>query len=705
METIRPVALLAGLALVLAACGGGEEDWPEVPPSENQGAGRVRIESPTEEPTYATSLDTQTITGSAFISPSHYRCCSGSATDTGVTVVWSTAAGDAGFAQQHVRYCALPFTVPYVCDHTWKATIRIRAGSNVITVIASDASGNIGRDTITIIRPPDQAPPTVVSTSPANAAANAPVSAAIRARFDERLTATSINADTFSLVDSRGDPVSGSVEYSDPDDRTASFVAASPLAYLEEYTATLSTGVRDEAGNALASAYAWTFSTAAAPDTAAPAVSSVLPPDGSVVCAGTSTSASVTFSEEVDPATVNGQTFTLSSGTGPVAGSVSAESPTTFTFSPQSGLSYATSYTGTVTTGVRDLAGNALPASYSWTFATPQAGFGTWQPTPNTILPPVAWHSAVWTGAEMIAWGGYTQTMGQNVYVGLGHRYDPVANSWSETSGAGAPSPRYGHLVAWTGSEMIVWGGVSFGLPAISGARYRADTDSWTTMSTAGAPPEHRGTAVWTGTEMLVWSGGVGGGYRPSTDSWRPLPLPGIARAVGHTAVWTGGKMIVWGGHPALAAGIGAAYDPLTDTWETTSTVNAPSGRQYHAAVWSGTEMIVWGGRRGGSAVSNGGAYNPATDTWRAISGCGTSPMASHTAVWSGSEMIVFGGDTGGNATLAYGPATDSWRQISFVNAPEERDAHSAVWTGSEMIVWGGRRGALELRSGARLRP
>jgi hypothetical protein len=467
METNHPIALLAGLGLVLSACGGGgdAEDWPEPPPSQNQGAGRVSIESPTAEPAYATSGDTLTLNGTAFISPSHYRCCTGSASDTGVAVSWSNSAGGGGGAQQQVRYCALPFTVPYPCGHTWKATIGIRAGSNVITVTASDGSGNVGRDTITVIRPPDHEPPAVVSTTPGGGAASAPVNAAVHARFNERMDASTIHAGSFRVVDSGGNPVAGSITYSDLDDRTASFVPASPLAYLEAYTATLSTDVRDEAGNALAPAYAWAFTTAAAPDIAAPAVSSVSPPDGSMVCAGTATRASVTFSEEVDPATVNSQTFTLSSGTGAVAGSVSAESPTTFTLTPQSGLSYATSYTGTLTTGVKDLAGNALAADHSWSFATPPAGFGTWQPTPSTVLPPVAWHAAVWTGTEMIVWGGYTQTMGQNVYVGLGHRYDPVSNSWSETSGAGAPSPRYRHLAAWTGSEMIVWGGVSFGLP------------------------------------------------------------------------------------------------------------------------------------------------------------------------------------------------------------------------------------------------
>jgi hypothetical protein len=69
-------------------------------------------------------------------------------------------------------------------------------------------------------------------------------------------------------------------------------------------------------------------------------------------------------------------------------------------------------------------------------------------------------HTAVWTGTEMIVWGGaYT---GATVYPNTGGRYNPSTDSWTATSTANAPSGRSGHAAVWTGSEMIIWGGGDF---------------------------------------------------------------------------------------------------------------------------------------------------------------------------------------------------------------------------------------------------
>ena len=89
---------------------------------------------------------------------------------------------------------------------------------------------------------------------------------------------------------------------------------------------------------------------------------------------------------------------------------------------------------------------------------------------------------------------------------------------------------------------------------------------------------------------------------------------------MGHTAVWTGSEMIVWGGDLDNFLNTGGRYDPGTDSWTSTSTANAPVGREAHTAVWTGSEMIVWGGVDGGSYLNTGGRYNPSTDSWTATS-------------------------------------------------------------------------------------
>jgi hypothetical protein len=102
------------------------------------------------------------------------------------------------------------------------------------------------------------------------------------------------------------------------------------------------------------------------------------------------------------------------------------------------------------------------------------------------------------------------------------------ADSWTSTTIVNAPAARQSHSAVWTGSEMIIWGGGSFSGGFLdTGGRYYPSTDSWTATSTANAPANRFShTAVWTGSEMIVWGGYDGGGldsggkYNPSTDSW-----------------------------------------------------------------------------------------------------------------------------------------------------------------------------------------
>src|SRR4029453_2972410 len=84
----------------------------------------------------------------------------------------------------------------------------------------------------------------------------------------------------------------------------------------------------------------------------------------------------------------------------------------------------------------------------------------TWTPTSDNE-PAVARanHTAVWTGAEMIVWGGDEPP--DTLFTGTGSLLDPAATTWRSTTNTDAPSPRIFHTAVWTGSEMIVWGGQS----------------------------------------------------------------------------------------------------------------------------------------------------------------------------------------------------------------------------------------------------
>ncbi|MFZ3377605.1 MAG: dockerin type I domain-containing protein [Chthoniobacterales bacterium] len=284
---------------------------------------------------------------------------------------------------------------------------------------------------------------------------------------------------------------------------------------------------------------------------------------------------------------------------------------------------------------------------------------------------------------------------------------DCINDTWTATNTANAPDGRAGHTAVWTGSEMIVWGGLNVNdTPLNTGGRYNPSTDSWTATSTTNAPTA-RGfhTAVWTGSEMIIWGGfdgtylNTGSRYNPVTDSWTATSVTNAPTArADHTAVWTGSEMIVWGGSCGLHCGsgnTGGRYNPSTDSWTATTTNNAPTGRVYHTAVWTGSDMIAWGGFDGNFDLNTGGRYNPSTDSWTATTTSNApTGRSGHTAVWAaGSDMIVWGGVNGSselNTGGRYNAVTDSWTATSVTNAPAARAGHTAVWTGSEMIVWGG---------------
>ena len=325
----------------------------------------------------------------------------------------------------------------------------------------------------------------------------------------------------------------------------------------------------------------------------------------------------------------------------------------------------------------------------------------TWTPTagaPDTRYT----QTAVWTGSEMIVWGGSNSY----TFFNTGGRYSPATDTWTATSVTNAPDGRFGHTAVWTGTDMIIWGGYvwyDLQIDFNTGGKYNPANNSWTATSTINAPTARHGhTAVWSGSEMIVWGGGAdssGGRYNPDSDSWTATSVVNAPMdRFGHTTVWTGNEMIIWGGYSFQVGGYlntGGRYNPSTNSWTATSINNPPSARSGHSAVWTGAEMIVWGGSSDVDTYNTGGRYNPVTDTWIATSAINTPTARSeHTAVWTGSEMLIWGGYNSAIGYTAvggrYNPIADNWSQTNTTNAPDGRIAHTAVWSGTDMIIWGG---------------
>ncbi|MBZ0155614.1 MAG: Ig-like domain-containing protein [Alphaproteobacteria bacterium] len=137
------------------------------------------------------------------------------------------------------------------------------SGTRTLYAWAQDAAGNVSLSrsaTVNISLPADVIPPTVVSVNPVNNASGVSTTTVIAATFSESMDASTLTPTTFRI---NNGAVAGTVSYSDAN-RTATFTPSAALANNTTYTASLSTGIRDPAGNALSTTFTWSFLTAVA---------------------------------------------------------------------------------------------------------------------------------------------------------------------------------------------------------------------------------------------------------------------------------------------------------------------------------------------------------------------------------------------------------------------------------------------------------
>jgi hypothetical protein len=357
-----------------------------------------------------------------------------------------------------------------------------------------------------------------------------------------------------------------------------------------------------------------------------------------------------------------------------------------------------------------------------------------WEPTATENAPiPRFLHTAVWTDSVMIVWGGATDSgMANNTNTGA--MYDPAAYEWVSTSVVNVPSPRRDHTAVWTGSEMIVWGGrhASGNGALATGGRFDPATNTWQTMAITDAPAaRYQHTSVWTGSEMIVW-GGVdstgaplksGASYDPANDSWTTLNQPGtsLVERTAHSALWNGSLMLAYGGRYQNAGWVylpdtgpnnypgGLQYNPSTSIWSTLQPSGQPDPRGFHTAVMLGSDMVVWGGYNGTAPLDTGARYDTTGLTWSATNPPQPEARYDHTAVvleTTPEKMVIWGGmgaggelDSGG----IYELSANTWEPTA--TALTARTNHTAVSTGTAMIVWGGQVAGTALGDGGVFTP
>ncbi len=231
--------------------------------------------------------------------------------------------------------------------------------------------------------------PVVIATAPAaNATGVATNTIAVSATFSKAMSPATITTTTFTLTNkATGSKVTGTVELS-VDGTVATFKPTSPATDIlpaTTYSVTISNAVQDLAGNHLASDFTWSFTIGTAADLLAPNVTLTTPVNGTANVV-INELVSVVFTEPVLASSVNTSTFTLTNNTTglSVPGTVSFDGRTIATFAPTGVLATGPlaplGYTAAIT-GIKDLANNSMPGTFSFTFFT-----GT---TADTTLPTV----------------------------------------------------------------------------------------------------------------------------------------------------------------------------------------------------------------------------------------------------------------------------------------------------------------------------
>ena len=222
---------------------------------------------------------------------------------------------------------------------------------------------------------PDNTAPTVIAVSPLNGATNVPTSTTVQVTFSEAMDQATITSTTVSLKNTVTSAVVTATLAYDVGTNRVTLTPSGPLSNATGYTLTVlsgATGVKDLAGNALAATFTASFTTAAVTDVTAPTIVSRTPANAATNVA-TNTNVTITFSEAMDASTINSTNITIkpTAGGANLTATVTCNSPcTTATLDPAADLLNNTNYTVTVTTGVKDLAGNALAANSTSTFTT-----------------------------------------------------------------------------------------------------------------------------------------------------------------------------------------------------------------------------------------------------------------------------------------------------------------------------------------------
>lgn len=371
----------------------------------------------------------------------------------------------------------------------------------------------------------------------------------------------------------------------------------------------------------------------------------------------------------------------------------------------------------------------ASPTPYATTGPGTAAALahGSWTDLPQVPLAERAMAASAWTGTEMLIWGGYGGPNGQLSYDD-GAAYDPVHRNWRRLPPA-PMSARSGMAYAWTGRELLIWGGgTSTSTPTTfdDGAAYDPASNSWRKLASSPLDARRDAKAMWVSGRFVVLGGQPaivietrrayfdGASYDPVADRWQTLPsLPSkpdegdddMFATAGDSALYV---LARWHHNTPLPDGRTSTtgglhffgYDIRGGSWSRLPT--PPPGTGVEQLVWSGREVLVpaagsylYGGMGPPQLGLHGNRYDPDTRRWSAMAH-GPADDLRGQSIWTGAALLTFNTGTytssgstfslPGNAA-AWDPTSQTWEPLP--NAGWTAMYPAAVWTGAQLLVWG----------------
>ncbi|HEX4653651.1 MAG TPA: kelch repeat-containing protein [Candidatus Udaeobacter sp.] len=273
--------------------------------------------------------------------------------------------------------------------------------------------------------------------------------------------------------------------------------------------------------------------------------------------------------------------------------------------------------------------------------------------------------------------------------VDTGGRYNPATDSWTAISSTGAPAGGTGVLN--TGGRYCAQSGAPSPTPTATPC---ASVGVWTEqapypISISGAAGAAQGGNIYT-------FGGLFAGtpttaaykYTVATDSWSSIAALPAAR-YWFTAVGDGTYVYLLGGlnENGLPRATLWRYDPATNTYDT-SLPSYTIPTYFHASAYLNGKIYRIAGRGMGTDF-HVEVYNIATNTWSMTA---NYPFANHSlmAVALGSYIYAGGGNASPNKTWRYDPVTDTWDDAAIADLPAGRSAAASGAYNGRWLLTGG---------------